>query len=111
MDLQLGLIRIRRGGGSAGHNGIGSIIYELGTPDFVRLRMGVGHPRDTSNKGQHQVIKYVLGDFNGEETIIVKKAIAEADSAIVTLIRDGIERSMNRFNKNNRPKTDQQEPK
>ena len=104
MDLQLGNIRIRQGGSSAGHNGIESVIYEIGTPNFVRLRIGVGHPCEAPNEGQKRVINHVLGDFQGEESSIIKKVIDEADHALVTLIRDGIERAMNQFNKSNAPK-------
>ena len=107
MDLQLGIIRIRHGSSSAGHNGVESIIYEIGTPNFVRLRIGVGHPNDTSHENQKHIISHVLGDFNVEEASIIKKVIDEADSALVTLIRDGIERAMNQFNKSNSTKPNQ----
>ena len=104
MDLRLGNIRIRRGGGSAGHNGVESIIRELGTADFVRVRVGVGHPRDSAAEEQSHVIGYVLGDFSGDQAEVIKKVIAEADQAIVTLIKDGLETAMNRVNKTNAPK-------
>jgi len=103
MDLQLGNIRIRQGGSSAGHNGIESVIYEIGTPNFIRLRVGVGHPCDASSEGQKQVINHVLGDFQGAEDTTIKKVIDEVDHALTTLIRDGIERAMNQFNKSNSP--------
>jgi len=111
LDLQLGNIRIRLGGGSAGHNGIESIINRIGTPGFVRLRIGVGRPHDTSFEGQRQVVNHVLGDFEGEETSIIKKVIDEADNALVTLVRDGIERAMNQFNKSNATKQTQPDDK
>jgi len=104
MDLRLGNIRIRRGGGSAGHNGVESIIREMGTADFVRVRLGVGHPRDSAAEEQSHVVGYVLGDFSGDEAEVIKKVIAEADQAIVTLIKDGLETAMNRVNKTNAPK-------
>jgi PTH1 family peptidyl-tRNA hydrolase len=109
MDLRLGIIRIRRGGGTAGHNGVESIIRELGTADFVRVRVGVGHPRDSSTDEQRHVVGYVLGDFNTDEAEAIKKVIGEADQAIVTLIKDGLETAMNRFNKTNAPKADKPE--
>jgi PTH1 family peptidyl-tRNA hydrolase len=104
MDLRLGNIRIRRGGGSAGHNGVESIIRELGTADFVRVRVGVGHPRDSAAEEQAHVVGYVLGDFSGDEAEVIKKVIAEANQAIVTLIRDGLDTAMNKINKTNAPK-------
>jgi len=109
MDLRLGIIRIRKGGGTAGHNGVESIIRELGTADFVRVRVGVGHPRDSATDEQRHVVGYVLGDFGGDEAEVIKKVIAEVDQAIVTLIKDGLEAAMNRFNKTNAPKTDKPE--
>jgi PTH1 family peptidyl-tRNA hydrolase len=108
MDLRLGIIRIRRGGSSAGHNGVESIIRELGTTDFVRLRVGVGHPRDAVEEQKH-VIGYVLGDFAGDEAEVIKKVITEVDKAIVTFIENGLDTAMNRFNKTNAPKTDKPE--
>ena len=104
MDLRLGNIRIRRGGSSAGHNGVDSIIRELGTADFVRVRVGVGHPRDAGVEERGHVVGYVLGDFSGDEAEVIKKVIAEADQAIITLIKEGLETAMNRFNKTNAPK-------
>jgi PTH1 family peptidyl-tRNA hydrolase len=110
MDLRLGIIRIRRGGGTAGHNGVESIIRELGTADFVRVRVGVGHPRDAATEERPHVVGYVLGDFEGDEAEEIKKVIAEVDKAILTLIHDGLEVAMNRFNKTNAPKTEKAKP-
>lgn len=107
MDLQLGIIRIRQGGSSAGHKGIESVIYEIGTPDFVRLRVGVGHPYNSNSEGQKHVIGHVLGDFEKEEASVIKKVIDDANHALVTLIRDGIERAMNQFNRSNATPIDQ----
>jgi len=109
IDLKLGNIRIRRGGGSAGHNGVESIIEELGTADFVRLRVGVGHPRDAASEERPHVVGYVLGDFSADEAKVVKQVIAEADQAMVVLINDGLDAAMNRFNRTNAPKKDRAE--
>ncbi|MCL2615435.1 MAG: aminoacyl-tRNA hydrolase [Dehalococcoidia bacterium] len=107
MDLQMGNIRMRQGGGSAGHNGVESIIYEIGTPNFIRLRIGVGHPNDAVSGTQKQVIRHVLGDFDGDEAVTITKVIDEAGNALTTLVRDGIERAMNQFNKSNSTKPTQ----
>jgi peptidyl-tRNA hydrolase len=64
----------------------------------------VGHPRDAATEEQAHVVGYVLGDFRGDEMEVIKKVIAETDQAIVTLIKDGLETAMNRFNKTNAPK-------
>jgi peptidyl-tRNA hydrolase, PTH1 family len=109
MDLRLGVIRIRRGGGTAGHNGVESIIRELGTTDFVRVRVGVGHPRDATTEEHRHVVGYVLGDFSPDEAEIIKNVIGETDQAIGTLMKDGLETAMNRFNKTNSPKPDKAE--
>jgi PTH1 family peptidyl-tRNA hydrolase len=106
MDLRLGIIRIRRGGSSAGHNGVESIIRELGTADFVRVRVGVGRPIDAGDEEHRSTIGYVLGDFEGDEAEVIKKVIGEVDQAIVTLIKDGLDTAMNKFNKSNAPKKD-----
>lgn len=107
MDLQLGIIRIRQGGSSAGHKGIESVINEIGTPDFVRLRVGVGHPYNPNSEGQKHIINHVLGDFEKEEASAIKKVIDDANHALVMLIRDGIERAMNQFNRSNAAPVDQ----
>jgi PTH1 family peptidyl-tRNA hydrolase len=106
MDLNLGIIRIRRGGSSAGHNGVESIIRELGTADFVRVRVGVGRPNVDGAAEHSHVIGYVLGDFEGDEAEVIKKVISEVDQAIMTLIQDGLDTAMNKFNKTNAPKKD-----
>jgi peptidyl-tRNA hydrolase, PTH1 family len=104
MDLRLDIIRIRRGGSSAGHNGVESIIRQLGTADFLRVRVGVGHPGDAAGESPTHVVGYVLGDFEGEEATVIHKVITEVDQAIVTLIKDGLDAAMNKFNKTNAPK-------
>lgn len=110
MDLNLGIIRIRQGGSSAGHNGIESIIRELGTADFLRLRVGVGRPKDIAGETHSRVVGYVLGDFGTDETAAIKKVISEVDQAVKTLISDGLESAMNRFNKTNAPKAEKPAP-
>lgn len=62
LDLEPGKIRAKQGGGNAGHNGLKSIQAHLGTPDFWRVRMGIGHPGDKA-----RVHNYVLGDFSKAE--------------------------------------------
>ena len=62
LDLDPGKLRVKKGGGAAGHNGIRSAIAQLGTPDFWRVRIGIGHPGDKS-----RVSNYVLSDFSKAE--------------------------------------------
>jgi PTH1 family peptidyl-tRNA hydrolase len=59
LDLAPGKIRVKRGGGAAGHNGLRSIDQQLGTPDYWRVRLGIGHPGDKA-----RVLGHVLSDFS-----------------------------------------------
>jgi PTH1 family peptidyl-tRNA hydrolase len=103
MDFKPGQIRIRKGGSSAGHKGIESIIREIGSADFVRVRVGVGHPRDEA-EGDTEVVDYVLADFSHEEDEVIAKVIPQVYQAVITLINDGLDESMNRFNHTGRTK-------
>lgn len=67
LDLAEGKIRIKTGGGNAGHNGLRSMDAHLGTPDYVRVRLGIGHPGD-----KDRVHGYVLGDFSKAEQAWLK---------------------------------------
>jgi PTH1 family peptidyl-tRNA hydrolase len=62
LDLVPGKVRVKRGGGAAGHNGLRSMDRQLGTPDYWRVRLGIGHPGD-----KDRVTGYVLGDFGKED--------------------------------------------
>jgi PTH1 family peptidyl-tRNA hydrolase len=95
LDLPVGKIRIRRGGGSAGHKGIGSIVAELGNGDFIRIRVGIGRP-DTSS--EEDIISYVLGDFLPEEKTIVDEAVPVVGETILCLLTEGLAAAMNKYN-------------
>ena len=76
LDLAPGKVRVKRGGGTAGHNGLRSIERMLGTPEFWRVRLGIGHPGV-----KERVLGYVLGDFANEDRewlLPVLDAVAEA---------------------------------
>lgn len=97
-DLPAGRLQVRRGGGLAGHNGLRSIAQRLGTPDFLRLRVGVGRPGRGDRRG---LSDYVLSDFephDGHEELI-----ARAADAVETLDADGLEETQRRFNPDSRP--------
>jgi peptidyl-tRNA hydrolase, PTH1 family len=98
MDLPPGKLRIRQGGGSAGHNGIKSIIANIGTEDFIRVRMGIGRPNG-ENSDRGDVIDHVLGDFTAEEQNIIDKIIPEVIKAIDTLLAEDLTAAMNKFNR------------
>ncbi len=92
IDLPLATLRLRERGGSGGHNGMKSIINQLGQ-DFPRLRVGVGRP-----PGHMDPAAYVLRDFEPSERVIVEEAIEQAASAVETFILVGLEVAMTRFN-------------
>ncbi len=90
--LSLGRLRVRRGGGDGGHNGLRSIIDEVGSSDFARLRVGVG----TSSAGE--LSDHVLSRFERSERSLVRRIVAAAADAAATVIDEGVESAMNKFN-------------
>jgi len=101
LDLPLGKIRIRRGGGSGGHKGIESIISCLGSQDFPRLRVGIGRPTATGGSTEitdADVTNYVLSDFTPEQKPIINQAIPRVSEAIHCLLTEGLTAAMNRYN-------------
>ena len=97
LDLPLGRIRLRRGGSSAGHKGMKSIIAELGSPDFVRVRAGIGRP--AGEMSEADVVDYVLSDFTLEEMTIVDRIIPRVTEAVLCLLTEGLTAAMNKFNR------------
>lgn len=92
MDLELGRMRMRANGGSGGHKGMQSIIEEIGSSDFSRLRIGIGRPE------QGHVIHHVLNRFDPEEAAVLNESAERAVQALNTWIVQGIVRAMNQFN-------------
>jgi PTH1 family peptidyl-tRNA hydrolase len=91
--LPVGRLRARRDGGAGGHNGLKSIIQELGTQAFPRMRVGVGR-----GSGDRDLSDHVLGRFEASERDTVSAAVLRAAEAAEMFISDGIERVMNSFN-------------
>ncbi|HIE28665.1 TPA: aminoacyl-tRNA hydrolase [Candidatus Poribacteria bacterium] len=91
LNLDLGILRIRRAGSDGGHKGLKSIIHHLDSQDFPRLRVGIGKPADDA-------ISHVLSEFTSEERVVIDESIEKAADALETLITDGIEAAMNKFN-------------
>jgi PTH1 family peptidyl-tRNA hydrolase len=107
LDLPLGRLQVRERGGDGGHNGLRSIIAELGTRDFPRVRVGIGRParpaapepdRVPAQAPRGAVVDHVLTPFGEEETAEVERVITRACEAIETCLRDGIAQAMNRYN-------------
>ena len=92
IDLDPGQIRIRKKGSAGGHNGIKSIIAQIGTQNFYRIKVGVG----AKPKGW-DLADYVLGRFSPEERELVDKAICDAADAVEMILKDGIEAAMNHY--------------
>jgi CarD family transcriptional regulator len=86
LDLPLGRIRVKRGGGNAGHQGLNSITRELGTPDFVRIRLGIGRPAPGRD-----VKAYVLERFSEAERTVAEDIATDAAGLVETLLAQGIE--------------------
>jgi PTH1 family peptidyl-tRNA hydrolase len=93
VDLPLGRLQARLGGGLAGHNGLRSIARQLGSPDFVRLRIGVGRPERGDPR---PVADYVLAPFEPEDD--VEAIVARAADAVEAIATDGVEATQQRFN-------------
>lgn len=93
LDLPLCTLRLRAEGGSAGHKGMTSIINQLGSGDFPRLRMGIGRP-----PGRMAVEDYVLQNFSQAEEDLLPLLLDQAEQAAETFLNEGIRAAMTRFN-------------
>jgi PTH1 family peptidyl-tRNA hydrolase len=93
VDLEPGRLQVRIGGGLAGHNGLRSVAGSLGTPDFLRLRIGIGRPERGDPR---PVADWVLSPFGPD--VDVDALVAHAADAVETLLRDGLDEAQRRFN-------------
>jgi PTH1 family peptidyl-tRNA hydrolase len=98
LDLPWRDVRLKMGGGHAGHNGLRSLIDRLGTPDFVRVRVGVGRP-PAGWKGD--VADYVLQNFDSIETVELPEVIDRACTAVEAVVAKGAQAAMNALNATN----------
>jgi len=92
LDLPVGKVRLKQGGGHAGHNGLRDTIGVLGSPDFWRLRIGIDHP---GNRGQ--VIGYVLGRPSQEDAVSIRDALDQAAGVTGDLLTGRYQAAMNRL--------------
>ena len=113
LDLAPGTLRIRKGGAAAGHKGIADLISSLGNDDFVRVRLGIGHPRRQSEAAvpaagaklpeqfysEGQVVSWVLGVPEGEDAKLLEQAEERAAAAIIMIMEQGLERAQQNFNR------------
>ena len=93
IDLPAGSIRIRKSGGAGTHNGMKSVIQELGTKDFIRIRIGIG----AAESGE-DLVDRVIGKVPQAERELLQKAAAEAADAVRDIIAIGVDNAMNRHN-------------
>ncbi|MCI8513374.1 MAG: aminoacyl-tRNA hydrolase [Lachnospiraceae bacterium] len=93
VSLDVGQLRIRKKGSAGGHNGMKNIIRMLGTDVFTRIRVGVGAKPEKTD-----LADYVLGHFAGEEQEAIREAVKEAAEAVTTILTDGADAAMNRYN-------------
>jgi len=94
VDLPLGKIRIRSNGSAGTHNGMRSVIYQLESDDFPRVRIGISRPPEDCD-----LADYVLSKFGVDERGLINQGIINAASAVFEVINSGVEAAMNSFNK------------
>lgn len=95
LDLPLGRMRFRSSGGPGGHNGLRSLIAELGTDAFPRLRLGIGRPEGIQ---RDDVVDWVLEPFAEGEMAVVQEVVERAAEGVRVFLEDGIDAAMSRFN-------------
>jgi PTH1 family peptidyl-tRNA hydrolase len=93
LDIPLGTIRIRPGGGAGGQRGMASTIEKLGTKDFPRLRLGIGRP-----PGRMEPSAYVLQEFSREDMKLLPDVLSRASDAVFEFVIKGLNSAMNKFN-------------
>lgn len=96
LDLNTGILKIKRNGSSGGHKGIESIIENIGTKDFIRVRLGIGRPEVS---GSLRPEDYVLSNFTRREQPLIKKNIEKAVDAIGMIIDKGFSYAQNKFHR------------
>jgi len=103
VDIPFGQVRVKRGGGHGGHNGLRDLTRCLGTQDFPRVRFGVSRPPP-----QWETADYVLSNWTPEEAEQLESLIDQAADAVETVIREGVTAAMNTYNQ--RPRNVTAEP-
>lgn len=93
IDTKVGNIKIKKKGSSGGHNGMKSIIHNLNTEEFARVRIGIGSPEEREN-----LIEYVISKISSEEYKKLQEGIKKGADAIKELLQNGIDITMNKFN-------------
>jgi PTH1 family peptidyl-tRNA hydrolase len=106
LDLPFGQVRVKTGGGHAGHNGLRSLVQHLGGADFVRLRVGISRPPP-----QWDPAAYVLAGFTGAEEQQLGDVLARVVEGLDLVLRSGVQTAMNRLNRrDDKPDAPQKDP-
>ena len=100
LDLAFGALRVKFGGSTAGHHGLDSLVAALRTPDFHRLRLGIGRP-----PGRQDPLDFVLRPFSKKEAEVVAVLIDDAADAALSLVRHGLSPTQDRYNRSG-PRTE-----
>ena len=95
LDLAFGQMKVKKGGGPGGHNGLRSILSMMGS-EFIRVRVGIGRP---SFGNQEQILKYVLSPFDKTQQTQVPLLLQHAADAVQAIIARGLEFAMNHYNR------------
>jgi PTH1 family peptidyl-tRNA hydrolase len=93
LDLETGRVKVKPGGGAGGHRGVESVIREVGSPDFIHVKVGIGRDPDIPPE------EYVLRPFGGGERALVDEAVATAADAVGDVVLRGPERAMSLYNR------------
>jgi PTH1 family peptidyl-tRNA hydrolase len=91
LDLPFGSVRLKAGGGTAGHKGLLSIQNNMGSSAFLRVRLGIGKPVD-----KFQIEGYVLEPFHEEETAVMQDILSQAAGAVTEIVVNGLQQAMNK---------------
>jgi PTH1 family peptidyl-tRNA hydrolase len=94
LDLSFGALKLKRGGSTAGHNGLGSLVQAFRSPDFYRVRLGIGRP-----PGRQDPADFVLEPFATRQREEAAVLVQDAADAVLALIRDGLLAAQDRFNR------------
>ena len=107
LDMPLGQIRVRSRGSSGGHKGLRSIIDEIGSSEFCRVKIGIGRPDvgDNWRATEDEIVSYVLSDFSQDEDRTMRDSITMAGEAVESILIQGIEITMNRYNRIKKKRT------
>ncbi len=93
LDIEPGVVKIRKEGSSGGHKGIESVIQETGTRNFIRVKVGIGRDKSAPTD------EYVLAQFRSSEKNLIKDAIINAADAVLAVVKEGADKAMNKYNR------------